>query len=56
MKTKDTQLKRLYNAKIKATGKMVEVYRHHTGAFIDYLDCGTEYLADSIVILNEIKE
>ena len=52
----ETKLRTLYNAEVIATGKRIEVYRHRTGTFIDYSDCGIEYFAKDIIILNEIKE
>lgn len=56
MNHKDTELRRLYNAEIRDTGKRVVVYRHRTGTYIDYSDCNTEYFQKDIIILNEIKE
>ena len=33
----------LLNAKVKATGKSVQVYAHHLGGYVDYSDCSTKY-------------
>ena len=33
----------LLNAKVKATGKSVQVYAHNMGDYVDYSDCSTMY-------------
>ena len=33
----------LFNAKIISTGKVIQVYKHYTGDYVDYADCGTMY-------------
>jgi hypothetical protein len=38
----------LLKAKVKATGKDVEVYKATEGCFIDFSDCKTKYQANEI--------
>jgi len=33
----------LLKVKVKRTGKVIQVYKHQHGKFIDYADCNTEY-------------
>jgi len=40
----------LKTARVKATGKIIEVYRHSTGTWIDYSDCNTEYQKHEVII------
>lgn len=43
----------LKKAKVKTTGKIIEVYRLLKGAWCDYADCNTVYNDEDLIILEE---
>lgn len=45
----------LIEAIVKKTTKPVQVYRHHSGSFIDYSDCNTEYKEEDLILLETKK-
>lgn len=41
----------LKNAKIIATGKVVQVYRHTSGGWVDWSDCKTIYKENEVQLI-----
>lgn len=45
----------LYKARIKKTGKEIEVYKTNKGTYCDYENCSDEYLKHEIIIESKIE-
>lgn len=44
-------MKNLRKARVKATGKTIEVYSLNKGDWCDYSDCKTEYKDDELIFI-----
>ena len=40
----------LIRVKVRKTGKIIEVYRHFNGGYVDYNDCKTIYQSNEIML------